>query len=197
MTTVRDLCCVLSSALQVCGVEKFAARLMCDGYLPRAGDEVDEQDAAILILAVAVAPDPSQASHVIDTLMALRLQSMSCDLVSMTFPATDGERAFMPATVVEAVTETLECGIYNPVPGFQLIGLNVEQGGLSLNLTAFVRIPGEVRTYHAVYGGIEVPAVGLRTFVEIPFTVFGSVAAALQSRTEQRWRVAMPSLVAH
>ncbi len=46
MTTTRDLCGALGAILQVRGVEKYAARLVRDGYLPRAGDEVDEDNAA-------------------------------------------------------------------------------------------------------------------------------------------------------
>ncbi len=46
MTTTRDLCGSLGAALQVPGVEKYAARLVRDGYLPRTGDEVDEAAAA-------------------------------------------------------------------------------------------------------------------------------------------------------
>ncbi len=46
MTTTRELCRGLVAALQVPGVERHAARLVRDGYLPRAGDEVDEADAA-------------------------------------------------------------------------------------------------------------------------------------------------------
>ncbi len=46
MTTTRDLCRALGAALQVRGVERHAARLVRDGYLPRAGDEVDEDNAA-------------------------------------------------------------------------------------------------------------------------------------------------------
>ncbi len=46
MTTTRELCRALGAALQVPGVERYAARLARDGYLPRAGDEVDEADAA-------------------------------------------------------------------------------------------------------------------------------------------------------
>ncbi len=46
MTTIRDLCRALSATLQVPGVERYAARLVRDGYMPRAGDEVDEADAA-------------------------------------------------------------------------------------------------------------------------------------------------------
>ncbi len=45
MTTTRELCRVLATALQVRGVGRFAARQVRDGYLPRAGDEVDEADA--------------------------------------------------------------------------------------------------------------------------------------------------------
>ena len=41
MTTTRELCHDLGAALQVPGVEKYAARLARDGYRPRAGDEVD------------------------------------------------------------------------------------------------------------------------------------------------------------
>ncbi len=46
MTTMRALCGVLDAALQVSGAEKHATRLVRGGYLPRAGDEVDEADAA-------------------------------------------------------------------------------------------------------------------------------------------------------
>ncbi len=46
MTTTRDLCRAMGVVLQVPGVEKYAARLVRDGYLPRAGDEVDEAEAA-------------------------------------------------------------------------------------------------------------------------------------------------------
>ncbi len=41
MTTARDLCGALGAALQVPGVERYAARLVRIGYLPRAGDEDD------------------------------------------------------------------------------------------------------------------------------------------------------------
>ncbi len=45
MTTTRALCRILSAALQVPGVERHAARLVRDGLLPRAGEDVDEADA--------------------------------------------------------------------------------------------------------------------------------------------------------
>ncbi len=39
MTAMRNLCGVPSAVLQVRGVEKYATRLVCAGYLPRPGDE--------------------------------------------------------------------------------------------------------------------------------------------------------------
>ncbi len=41
MTTTHALCGALAAALQVPGAEKQAARLVRDGYRPRAGDEDD------------------------------------------------------------------------------------------------------------------------------------------------------------
>ncbi len=41
MITTRELCGALGTALQVPGVEKYAARLVRDGHLPRAGEEAD------------------------------------------------------------------------------------------------------------------------------------------------------------
>ncbi len=41
MTTMRELCGALGAAVQVRGVECFAARQVRDGYLPRADDEDD------------------------------------------------------------------------------------------------------------------------------------------------------------
>ncbi len=41
MTTTRDLCGALGASLQVPGVERHAARLVRDGYRPRADDEDD------------------------------------------------------------------------------------------------------------------------------------------------------------
>ncbi len=46
MTTTGNLCGVLGAALQDRDAEKYATRLVRDGYLPRAGDEVDEDNAA-------------------------------------------------------------------------------------------------------------------------------------------------------
>ncbi len=55
---VRELCRLLSETLHVPNVERWAARLVRRGLLPRSGFEVDAIDAAVLLLAAMAAPRP-------------------------------------------------------------------------------------------------------------------------------------------
>ncbi len=73
MITTRELCRVLATALHVSGVERYAARLVRRGLLPRAGYEVEAIDAAVLLMAVAAAPRPEDAPHVVATLAGGRV----------------------------------------------------------------------------------------------------------------------------
>ncbi len=77
MITTRELCSALATALQVPSVERSAARLVRDGILPRSGEEVNECDAAVLLLAVAAAPHPDQATQVVETVSSLGLRFLS------------------------------------------------------------------------------------------------------------------------
>ena len=121
MTTTRDLCGALGAALQVPGVERYAARLVRDGYLPRAGDEVDEGDAAILLLAVAAAPHPDQATDAIESLMSRRLMLLSRDIGGgIVIEAQDAGRALMSETVVAALAGALEFESFGNIPGLQI-----------------------------------------------------------------------------
>ncbi len=72
MTTTRDLCHTLGAALQVPGVERYAARLLRDGYLPRAGDEVDEADAAPTFAPPADSVDSARGGAVASSWCRLR-----------------------------------------------------------------------------------------------------------------------------
>ena len=65
MTTTRELCRVLATVLHVSGVERWAARLVRRGLLPRAGCEVYAIDAAVLLMAVAAAPRPEDAVRIV------------------------------------------------------------------------------------------------------------------------------------
>jgi hypothetical protein len=38
MTTIRNLCQAVGAALEIAGVERYAARLVRAGYLPRFGE---------------------------------------------------------------------------------------------------------------------------------------------------------------
>ena len=67
MLTTRTLSLLRSRHLGV-EVAPYAARLVRDGVLARCGEPIDEREAAILLLAVAAAPDPNLA---IDALRAL------------------------------------------------------------------------------------------------------------------------------
>jgi hypothetical protein len=73
---LRELVHLISTTLQVLGVERHAARLMRAGYLPRSSDTADEDDAALLLLAVMAAPDPSDAVEVVDRLSRLPLVTL-------------------------------------------------------------------------------------------------------------------------
>ena len=68
MTDTRELCRVVGAALHVPDVERYAARLVRRGLLPRAGEAVDAWNAAALVLAVAAAPCPEGAPRVVVTL---------------------------------------------------------------------------------------------------------------------------------
>ncbi len=68
MTTTRELCHLLSATLHLPGVDRYAARLVRRGLLPRAGCKVYALDAALLLMAVMAAPRPADAPRVVATL---------------------------------------------------------------------------------------------------------------------------------
>ena len=71
----RQLCRAVAAALRAADVERHAARLLRDGYLPRAAEDVDAWDAAILMSAVAVS-GPEGVARAVDTLASLPLRWM-------------------------------------------------------------------------------------------------------------------------
>ncbi len=58
MTTVRELCRVLATALHVPGVDRWAEQLVSREFLPGLDHEVTALDAALLLAAVVAAPRP-------------------------------------------------------------------------------------------------------------------------------------------
>ena len=83
---VRELCSLLSATLHTPGVERYAARLVRRGLLPRAGCEIYTLDAALLLMAVVAAPRPADAPRVVATLAGLPLAFVERKVGSAKFP---------------------------------------------------------------------------------------------------------------
>ena len=111
MTTTRDLCRALSAILQIPGVERHAARLVRDGLLPRAREEVEDHDAAILLLALLGTADPAQATWAVERLAGLPRTKVvkSGGFFEWWFQATDTEQAFFGPTLVDLIRDMLGC----------------------------------------------------------------------------------------
>ncbi len=75
MTTVRELCCVLSAALHLPDVDRWAEQLVARELLPGLDHEVTALDSALLLGAVVAAPSPEDASRVVVALAGLPLIS--------------------------------------------------------------------------------------------------------------------------
>ena len=60
--TVRTLARLVGTHLGL-NATPFAARLVRDGWLPRRDDEVDADDAAILLAAILAGPEPAMAAE--------------------------------------------------------------------------------------------------------------------------------------
>ena len=67
MTTVRQLCNALSQLFAL-NAASFAAPLVRSGWLPRAREEVDAIDAAVLVAGILAAPEPAAVVDAVHTL---------------------------------------------------------------------------------------------------------------------------------
>jgi len=116
----RTLCRALGAAFQVAGVEKYAARLVRDGLLPRSGEEVDERDAAMLLLAVLGTSQPEQASWMAERLVDLpRLRvSEQLGLLEWWIPAPDADQSRFAPTLLELMSDLLGC-LVEGLPGIR------------------------------------------------------------------------------
>ncbi len=201
MTTTRDLCRAMGAALRVPGVEKYAARLVRDGYLPRAGEEVDEHDAATLLLAVAAAPHPEQATDVIESLMGLSPRTFSWSsndfvprfVFGEHWTFADNPSRWMAATAIEEIADVLA----NESAEVHCDRLVVEQGGANATLYLRSMIFGEHRTYRMHYGDARSFSAGLWTTVEIPQASINAVVEALRPGAIPRRTEVMQSLSMH
>ncbi len=164
MTTVRELCRALGAALQVRGIERHAARLVRDELLPRAGEEVDEHDAAILLLAVLGASQPEQASRTVKWLASqprLRV-SKHFGLWDAWMPVPDAEVFPFAPTLLALIKDLLEC-LVEGLPGVRA-GL-IMAARDDADVTVFVHSGAEF--YRVTYGAPSVTIAGLRVSASI------------------------------
>ena len=119
MIDTRELCRVVGAALHVTGIERYAARLVREHWLPRAGESVDAWDAATLVLAVAATRCPEDAPRIVDELSVLPLQGAQRFVQGHEtwVMATAGDRFLIPATPRDALAEAIEYEVSGAVEG--------------------------------------------------------------------------------
>lgn len=190
--TIRELCSVIGSALHVPDVQRWAAPLVRAGLLPRAGAEVDVSAAAVLLLAVAAAPDPKDAPRIVAGLGALPLLCLERNDGSLAFekwaPATEEDLSLVSPDPGHAVAWAIESASMpaDTEGKFQFGRLRIEEGGVNALLHGWVLFGGVVREYRALYAmpgpGISPP---LRRLVEIQASAINAVADALTPADER------------
>ena len=195
MTSTRQLCDAMGAALQVPGVEKWAAKLVRDGHLPRGADEVNGAEAVGLLLAVLGASHPEQASQTVERLASLsRLQvSKQFGNLESWMPVPDAEVSHFGLTPLDLVLDILEC-------------LVTDVSGVRAGLIVVARDAAEVVVYlhsagefwRVVYGDSVVFPAGLRISASISEPEIQALANSLKSSSpdapSHAVEHAMPSL---
>ena len=186
--TIRDLCAVIGSALHIPDVQRWAAPLVRAGLLPRAGAEADASDAAVLLLAVAAAPDPKDAPRVVAGLGALPLLCLERNDGGLAFerwtPPTEEDLSLMSPNPEHALAWAIDSvSVPAGTEGKLQFGrLRIEEGGVNALLHGWVFFGGAMREYRAIYA-MPGPDISppLRRLTEIQASAINAVADALTS----------------
>lgn len=195
MITTRQLVTALGAILQVPDVERFAARLVRDGHLARAGEEVNGAEAVALLLAVLGASHPEQASQTVERLAGLpRLQvSKQFDVCESWMPVPDAEVSHFGLTPVDLVLDILEC-LVEDVPGVRA-GLIVVARDAA-EVVVYLHSAGEF--YRVVYRDSTAFPAGLRISASVSEPEIQALANSLKSYSPEApshaVEHAMPSL---
>ncbi len=195
MTTTRELVTALGAILQVPGVERFAARLVRDGYLPRSRDEVNGAEAVALLFAVLGASHPEQASQTVERLAGLpRLQvSKQFGVCESWMPVPDAEVSHFGLTPVDLVLDILEC-LVEDVPGVRAGLIVVARDGAEV--VVYLHSAGEF--WRVVYGDSTAFPAGLRISASVSEPEIQALANSLKSSSSEApshaVEHAMPSL---
>ena len=182
MTTTRELCRSLGAALQVPGVERYAARLVRDGFLARAGDEVNGAEVVALLLAVLGASHPNQASQTVERLAGLsRLQVCKAfGFWEAWMPVPDADVSRFGLTPVDMVLDILEC-LVEGVPGVRA-GLIIVARDAD-EVVVHLHSAGEF--YRVTYGDSAAFPAGLRVFASVSEPEIQALANSLKSSSPE------------
>ena len=186
MTTVRELCRLLSETLHVPNVERWAEQLVRREILPGLDHEILAFDAALLLAAVVAAPCPADAPRAVATLADLPLTFVERRVGSAKsptwVPGTDDDIAAMFGDPLEILAAAIE---ETPGPEGQFIfgSLKIEESGIGAELHGCLGT--EYHEYRAGYALAGSRSSGITRFVEIHRDVTQAIAGALLPAAEQ------------
>ena len=186
MTSLRELCHVLSATFHLPGVDLWAEHLVRRELLPGLDHEVITLDAALLLMAVVAAPRPADAPLVVATLADIPLIFVERKVGSTRFPTwvpgTSDDIDLMFSDPLEVLTAAIEEPL-DPEAPFIFSLLKVEQSGLSAELHGC--LGADYQEYRAGYAlrGAGKPS-GLTRFVEIHRDVIQAIAGAMWPEAE-------------
>ncbi len=187
MTTVRELCRLLSATLHLPDVECWAKHLIRRELLPGLDHEVTALDAALLLGAVVAAPRPEDAPLAVATLAGLPLAFVERRVGSVKFPTwTPGTRDDIdmmfgdPLEVLAAAIEEAP----NSEGQFIFGSLRIAEGGISAEL--YGCLGADYHEYRAGYAlrGRPSPS-GLTRWVQIHRDVIQAIAGAMWPPAER------------
>ena len=181
MTTVRDLCRLLSATLHIPGVERWAEQLGSRELLPSLDHEVNDVDAALLLAGIVAAPRPEDAPRVVVSLARLPLISTRRRVdgpeIETWARGTDTDIAAMPDDPLDALATAIEQEPF-PEDRFYFGSLRVEEGAASAELLGWLddNLRGCRAQYYLPASGLP---SGLTRFVELHADVIGSIATEM------------------
>ena len=190
MITTREICRVLATTLHLPGVDRWAEQLVSRDLLPGLNHKVYALDAALLLAAVAVAPNPEDALHAVVTLADLPRMSTMCRVdgpeIETWARGTDADIAAMPDDPPDTLATAIE---QEPFPDsrFYFGSLRIEESGASAELIGC--LGDDLQACRAQYylPDSGLPS-GLTRSAEVHSDVIGSIANALWPPTERTAR---------
>lgn len=180
MTTIRQLCRVLSATLHISGVERWAEQLVDHELLPDLDHQICALDAALLLGAVVAAPRPEEASLAVATLAGLPLVFVERRVGSAKnptwVPGTADDIDMMFDDPLDLLAAAIEEAL-DPEGQFIFGSLKIAESGISAELHGC--LGADYLTYRAGYDLAGSRSSGLTRFVEIHRDVIEAVSSGM------------------